>query len=155
MPQTTSTVPMSCALIEMATASACTPWTDISGSVNAVTGVTQTKAVGDEYTFDGPYAISEVGKFEPFDMTVRIMYTNVAAEAYRAVREVFHTDGDCDGKMCLRIVPGGTVGDDGFVTNYAPVISFQWFEVNAGEAGPIALEFVIHVASIDPIVYVS
>lgn len=154
MPQTTNQVPMSCALIEVSTASNCSGWVDISGSSNSVTGLTQTKMVGEEYTFDGDFALVEVGKIEPFDLTVRIVFTNVPAEAFRTIREVFNTE-TCDGKVCIRWVPSGAVGGDGFQTNYAPITSFQWPEVNAGEAGPIMTQFVVRVSQIDPFVYVS
>ena len=154
MPQTVDSVPKSCFKIEIATASPCTSWTEISGSSNSITGTTQTKMVGDEYTADGNYAISEVGKYQPFDITVRMVFTHTAGEAYRRVRDRFLA-GACTGRMCLRWIPGGAVGNAGFETNYAPIVSFDWPEVNAGEAGPIMANFVLHVASIDPFTYVS
>lgn len=154
MPQTTNPVPMSCALLEISTNSDCSGYVDISGSSNSVTGTTQTKMVAEEYTFDGDFALVEVGKIEPVNLTFRIVFTNVPAEAYRTVRDVF-LSGACEGSICVRWVPSGAVGGDGFETNYAPVISFQWPEVNAGAAGPIMCEFVVRASEIDPFVYVS
>lgn len=154
MPQTTNAVPMSCALIEISTNSDCSGYVDVSGSSNSVSGTEQTKMVGEEYTFDGNFALVEVGKFEPMDLTFRIAFTNQATEAYRTVRDAFLA-GACDGKICVRWVPSGDVGGDGFETNYAPITSFQWPPVDAGAAGPIMVEFVIRASEIDPFVYVS
>lgn len=154
MPQTTSAVPQSCARIDISTLSDCSVWTDVSGSANSITGTTQTRMVGEEYTFDGDYALVEPGKHEPFDLTVRIVFTNVVTEAYRIVRDQF-LEGACDGKICLRWIPSGAVGGDGFETNYAPVTSFDWPPVDAATAGPVMISFVVRVSSIDPFVFVS
>jgi hypothetical protein len=145
---------MSCARIDISTNSDCSSWTNVSGSANSITGTEQTKMTGEEYTFDGNGALVEVGKYEPFDMVVRIVFTNQATEAYRLVREEFMS-GACDGKMCIRYIPSGAVGGDGFQTNYAPITAFQWPEVNAGAAGPIMTQFTLRVSEIDPFVFVS
>lgn len=154
MPQTTGAVPQSCARIDVATDSACSSWTNISGSVNSISGTEQSKVIADEYTFDGAGAISEVGKFEPFDMVVRSVFTNVVTEAYRIAREAFMA-GACDGKICLRWIPSGAVGGDGMQTNYAPIVTFQWPPVDAAAGGPVMVEYTLHVSTIDPFVFVS
>ena len=156
MPQTIGSVPRSCAYVGISTASDCSAFTNVSGSVNAVTGAGgQTKMVGSEYTFDGRYAIVEVGKIEPVDITVRSVFTSTATEAYRLAREAFMT-ATCDGKICLRVIPGGAIaGNEGWQTNYAPVTGAPWPDVNAAEAGPVMVEFTVHAAEVDPFVYVS
>jgi len=156
MAQTTGAVPRSCAYVGLSASSTCSPFTDVSGSVNSVTGVGgQTKMVGEEYTFDGETALVETGKREPVDITVRSVFTSSATEAYRIARTAFMT-ATCDGKVCLRVIPGGaTAGNEGWQTNYAPVTSGPWPEVNAAEAGPVMVEFTIRAALVDPFVFVS
>lgn len=156
MPQTTGSVPRSCAYIGISSASDCSAMVNVSGSANSVTGAGgQTKMVGEEYTFDGRFALVEVGKVEPVDITVRAVYTSVATEAYRLARAAFLT-ATCDGKICLRVIPGGaTAGNEGYQTNYSPVTSGPWPDVNAAEAGPVMVEFTVHAAEVDPFVYVS
>ena len=156
MPQTTGSKPRSCAYVGLSTNSDCSAFTDVSGSSNSVTGAGgQNKQVGEEYTFDGETAIVEVGKREPVDIVVRSVFTSVATEAYRIARDAFMS-ATCDGKVCLRVIPGGAVaGNEGFQTNYAPVTNAPWPEVNSGEAGPVMVEFTIRAALVDPFVYVS
>jgi hypothetical protein len=155
MPQTTNAVPMACAYVAISILSDCSSLTDVSGSSNSITGLTQTKQVGEENTFDGNAPIVEIGKFEAFDMTVRMVFTNQNTEIYRIARDRF-LSAVCDGKACIRYIPGGlVVGNEGFDTNYAPITSFTWPEINANEGGPVMTEFVLRVSEVDPFVYVS
>lgn len=154
MPQTTNAVPQACARIDIATDDPCATWVNVSGSANSIQNTTQTKMVADEFTFDGIGPISEAGKLEAFDITVRIVFTNVVTEAYRIVRDVFK-EAACAGKLCIRWIPSGAVGGDGFQTNRAPVTSFDWPPVDSSTAGPVMVSFVLHVSTIDPFVFVS
>lgn len=156
MPQTTGAKPLACAYVGISTNSDCSAFTDVSGSVNSVTGAGgQAKNVAEEYTLAGETAIVEVGKRQPVDITVRSVFTAVATEAYRLAREAFR-EAACDGKICLRVIPGGaTAGNEGYQTNYAPVTSGPWPDVNAGEAGPVMVEFTLRAADVDPFVYAS
>ena len=154
MPQTTNAVPMSCARIDFSSNDTCTAWTTVSGSVISITSTQQTKMTGEIYTNDGVGAIVMAGKQEPFDMAINIVFTNVVTEAYRLLRDTFLA-GACDGYICIRYIPSGVVGGDGFQTNYAPVTTMPWPEVDAGTAGPIAVQFTLRVSTIDPFVFVS
>ena len=154
MPQTTNAQPTACARVDISSATDCSAWTNVSGSVNSVQNTTQTKNVADEFTFDGGYAITEVGKALPVDLTVRMAFTNQATEAYRLARTAFML-ANCDGKLCLRWIPGGNVGDDGFQTGYVPVTAFDWPPIDANAAGPVMATFVLHAPEIDPFVFVS
>jgi len=154
MPQTTNAVPMSCALVEISTAADCSGWVDVGGSMNSVTVPPQTKMHGSEHTFDGDYPITEVGKYEELEITFRSAFTNVAAETYRTVRDQWLA-GACEGRLCVRVVPSGEVGGDGWQTGYVPIISFQWPNVDAGAAGPIMATWSIIVGEVCPFVYVS
>ena len=154
MPQTDNAVSQACSRIDISILADCSSWTNISGSSNSITGTTQTKQVGEEFTFDGTGPIVEIGKVNAFDLTVRIVFTNQATEAYRLVRDKFN-EGECAGKICLRWIPGGAVGNDGFETNYAPISSFDWPEMDSAAAGPVMASFVLRVSEIDPFVFAS
>jgi len=155
MPQTTSSVPVACAYVGISTNPDCSAFTDVSGSVNSVTGVEQPKAVADEYTLEGTSSISEAGKRGPADIVVRCVFNTEAAEAYRLAREAFR-ESVCDGRICLRLIWGGaTAGNEGVQTNYALVTNMSWPDANAGEAGPAMATFTVHANDIDPFVYAS
>jgi len=155
MPQTTSSVPVGCAYVGISTNSDCSAFTDVSGSVNSVTGVEQAKMVDDEYTLDGDSSISEAGKREPADIVVRCVFNANASEAYRLAREAFR-EAACDGRICLRLIWGGeTAGNEGVQTNYALVTNMAWPDANAAEAGPAMASFTVHANDVDPFVYTS
>lgn len=155
MPQTTSSVTIACAYVGISTASDCSAMTDVSGSVNSVTGINQSRNVADEYTLDGDTSISEGGKRQPVDITVRCVFNAEAAEAYRLAREAFRGT-DCGDRICLRVIPGGAVaGNEGWQTNYALVTRLMFPDVNAGAAGPAMAEFTVHANDVDPFVFAS
>lgn len=154
MPQTTNSVPMSCALVEISTASDCSGWVNVGGSTNSISVPPQTKMHASEHTFVGDYPLIEVGKYEELEITFRSVFTNVPTETYRTVRDQWLA-GACDGKLCVRWIPSGAVGGDGMQTGYVPIKSFQWPNVDAGAAGPIMITWSIIVGEIDPFVYVS
>jgi hypothetical protein len=154
MPQTTTTLSQACARVDIAVDSACATWFDISGSANSVTGTSQTKAVAEEFTFDGTGPIVHEGKVQAMDIVVRIFFTNTATEAYRRVRAVFQA-GACDGRICLRWIPRGNVGDLGMQTGFVPVSEFTWGDIDSSNAGPTMGQFTVRAGAIDPFVFVS
>ncbi len=154
MPQTTNDQPIACARVDISALSDCSAWTNVSGSVNSVTPASQTKIVADEHTFDEAGALTQIGKVNPVDITVRVVFSNQATEAYRLARTAF-LDANCDGKLCLRWIPGGNVGDDGFQTGYVPVTSFDWPAIDANAGGSVMGTFIVHAPVVDPIVFVS
>lgn len=154
MPQTTNNEPTACARVEVSITSTCASWINVSGSMNSVQSTAQSRNVGDEYTFDGDGALSLPGKLQPFDATFRCVFNNVSNEAYRTAREQFQQP-NCGSRICVRWVPGGAVGDQGFQSGYDPLISLEWPPIDAAAGGPVMCVFTVHITEIDPFIYVS
>jgi len=65
-------------------------YVDISGSTQSIDAATATIANSDTYTLDGSAAIILLGKVEPLDVTVNILYTEViTTEAFMVVNGAF------------------------------------------------------------------
>ena len=64
-------------------------YTDISGSSQSVDVVTLTKITGEAYTFDGSYAVLTVGKNEPLEVKVNVLYTESTSEGYSIMLTAF------------------------------------------------------------------
>ena len=54
-----------------------------------LTWMTSKRVTGEAYTFDGNFALTTVGKYEPVEVKVNIIYTETAAEAFQSVRALF------------------------------------------------------------------
>jgi len=71
-----------------------TTWNDISGSSQSIDAVEFTRLNGSAHTFDGDYAVLTFGKQPPTEITVNILYTEVAGEAFlRAVSALKNNTG--------------------------------------------------------------
>ena len=60
-----------------------TTWYDISGSTNKLEAPTQTADTGSAATLDGQYKLTKAGKLNPMELSLMILYTEVADEAFR------------------------------------------------------------------------
>lgn len=148
MVQTTTSVAMACALLEIATDSGCAGWLDISGSSNQLTGTEQTRISGETYSFDGDGPIIQGGKREPMELVVQTVYTETALEAFEAARAAFEMTG-CGMRMCLRWSPnGGAIGDALYTTPRGILTSFTYPQIDATAGGPILAGFTLKVSGI-------
>jgi hypothetical protein len=143
MPQTTGAMNTVNALIEVS-ADGLT-WTNISGSSNKIEPPVQTADTGSAATLEGDYKVVTVGKYNPVEIAVTILYTEVAAEAFAFL----HTQNLLPGHpLYLRWSPGGYNGEDRFkVTNAtgttAPgrISELQLPGADGEAAGPTLLTF--------------
>jgi len=139
MPQTTNSIPRSCAQVEISPD--CVTWHDISGQTQSLSDTTQTIMLGVAYTLDGDTAIGGAGKREPMLLTFTIVYTENNAEAYDIARAVFEATG-CGKQMCVRWSPGGgDAGDDVITSGCSILVEFEYPPVDAATAGPIITTF--------------
>jgi hypothetical protein len=86
MAQTTGGITGAAATVSIYVSSA---YVDISGSSQSIETTTATVVTGEAYTFDGNFALTTVGKYEPVEVKVNIIYTETAAEAFQSVRALF------------------------------------------------------------------
>ena len=116
-------------------------YVDISGSSQSVDVTTATVVTGEAYTFDGNYALTTIGKFEPVEVKVNILYTETAAEAFQSVRALF----EAKTATKLKWLPNGAVsGADQYetmATGYITALDYP--PIDATSAGPIMVSFTI------------
>lgn len=121
-------------------------YVDISGSSQSVDAVTATITTGEAYTFDGNYAVLSDGKFEPVEVTVNILYTETAGEAFQLARAIF------EGKTATQIkwLPlGSTSGADQYETKtVGKITSFDYPAIDASSAGPVMVSFTVRAPGI-------
>ena len=142
MPQTTAAVTGAAATVSLYVSAA---YVDISGSSQSIDAVTATVVTGEAYTFDGNYAITTLGKFEPIEVTVNILYTETAGEAWMSARTLF--EGRTSTK--LKWLPlGAASGADTYETGTGYITSIDYPPVDASSAGPIMVSFTLRVPSI-------
>ncbi len=120
-------------------------YTDISGSSQSVDVVTLTKMTGEAYTFDGSYAVLTVGKNEPLEVVVNVLYTDTTTEAYQTMLTAFEQST----LISLKWVPNGaTSGADTYTTSAGQITAIDLPAIDASSAGPIMASFTLRCASI-------
>ena len=143
MPQTTAAVTGAAATVWIYSSGA---YVDISGSSQSIDAVTATVTTGEAYTFDGNYAITTVGKYEPVEVTVNIIYTETAGEAWQLVRAIF------EGRTATQVkwLPlGSASGADQYETKTVGYItSIDYPPIDAASAGPVMVSFTVRAPGI-------
>jgi hypothetical protein len=121
-------------------------YVDISGSSQSIDVTTATVVTGEAYTFDGNFALTTVGKYEPVEVKVNIIYTETAAEAFQSVRALF------EGRTAttLKWLPNGaTVGADQYETKTTGYITaMDYPPIDASSAGPLMVSFTVRAPGI-------
>lgn len=121
-------------------------YVDISGSSQSVDAVTATVTTGDAYTFDGDYAITTVGKFEPVEIKVNILYTEVSTEAFLTAQGAFAARS----LVQIKWIPGGSAaGSDTYESKANGYItSLDYPPIDATSAGPLMVSFTVRAPGI-------
>lgn len=122
-------------------------YVDISGSTQSVDAASATIANSDTYTLDGSAAFILLGKFEPVDVTVNVMYTEVlTTEAYMLVSAAFAAKD----KVQLKWLPKGTgSGNNTIETNASGYItSIDYPAIDATSADAIMASFTVRCPGI-------
>lgn len=145
MAQTTSSIWGGAAYVEISTNGSA--WTDISGMSNKVENTNQARRSGESYTFDGDTAIIKAGKREPMEITVQIVYTEGASDAWETVQTQHETAGG--GALYLRWAPAGnSAGKYQFTSAAGIVTDFYYPSVDPETDGPLLSTFTIKVPEI-------
>jgi len=150
MPQTTTAINTVDAVIEVSVNG--TTWTNISGSTNKIEPSPQTADSGNAASLEGQYKIVRAGKFNPVDITVTILFTETAAEAYA----ILHGQKEVAGRpLYLRYAPGGYNGEYRWYTgdsngNKAAgrITEFPYPSANSEDAGPHLVVFKLQATTL-------
>jgi len=142
MAQTTGQLAGANCLIEVSDDNAA--WVDISGSANKVDPGEQTRMVGEDYTFEGDNPIVASTKMETMEITVDIVYTETAGEAFETLRAWWEVAGGQD--VWMRYSPaGGNVDDFMFTSGKGKMSGFTYPPPAASEGKPLLCGFKIKV----------
>lgn len=143
MAQTTGAYTGAAATVSIYVGSA---YVDISGSSQSIDTTTATVVTGEAYTFDGNYALTTVGKFEPVEVKVNILYTESATEAFQYVRTLF----EARTATQVKWLPGGTAtGSDQYETKTVGyVTAMDYPPIDATSAGPVMVSFTVRAPGI-------
>jgi hypothetical protein len=143
MPQTTGAVTGAAATVSIYVSAA---YVDISGSSQSIDVTTATVVTGEAYTFDGNFALTTVGKYEPVEVKVNILYTETAAEAFQSVRALF----EARTATQLKWLPlGAASGADQYETKTVGYITaMDYPPIDASSAGPIMVSFTVRAPGI-------
>jgi hypothetical protein len=143
MAQTTGAVTGAAATVSIYVSAA---YVDISGSSQSIDVTTATVVTGEAYTFDGNYALTTVGKYEPVEVKVNILYTETAAEAFQSVRALF----EARTATQLKWLPlGAASGADQYETKTVGYITaMDYPPIDASSAGPLMVSFTVRAPGI-------
>jgi len=145
MAQTTASISGAAATVSIKVAAG--SYVDISGSTQSVDAATATVMSSEAYTLDGNYSIVYVGKFEPVEVTVNILYTEtLTTEAYMLVSAAFAAKSAVQIKWGPR---GSASGANTIETNATGYItSLDYPAVDASTADPVMASFVVRCPGI-------
>lgn len=147
MAQTTNAMSMVDALIEFSTNGS--SWVDISGFANEIGPADSARNLGEAYTADGDIAIQTAGKRTPFDIVVRIVFTDQTStsDPFYTVLTQHQTAGG--GAMYLRWSPGGGDSNELQFTTPSSFVSNLQFPGGPVETGePITVTFTVRVTTV-------
>lgn len=121
-------------------------YADISGSSQSVDAPTATRITGEAYTLDGDVAITTVGKREPVEVTVNVMYTEIAGEAFLLVQDAFVQNQTVQIKWLPK---GSATGADQYETaTDGRITSLTYAPLDATSAGPLMVSFTVRSSGI-------
>ncbi len=121
-----------------------TNWQNISGYANSIEVSGGERQSGEVFTFDGDTAIITVGKREPLEVTVRVVYDESTSGPFETVRNAYENGTSLHVRWAPR---GGTTGHFLFTADPGPVTSIKY---PSGEVSgdPIMVEFTVKTPKI-------
>ena len=145
MPQTTTSINGAAATVSIKVAAG--SYVDISGSTQSVDAVTATVLNSEAYTLDGANSIVYVGKFEPVEVTVNVLYTETTTtEAYMIISAAFAAKSAVQLKWVPRGAASGANTIETMATGYITSLDFP--AVDASSADALMASFVVKAPGI-------
>ena len=142
MAQTTNAYTMKDAKVEVSSNG--TTYTDISGFANEVTVSGGERMSGEVYTVDGDTALVGIGKRQPVDIAVSVVYTEGTGDPFETLRAAY----EAGSTYYVRWSPrGGQTGEFQFTAS-GPVTAFEYPDGEAGSGDPITVSFTVRAAGI-------
>lgn len=109
-------------------------WTDISGVANKITGGTKKRNVGSAATGAADTPVVTVGKREPHELSIDIVYSEVSTEAFT----LFDAAVDAATAIYLRYAPKGTAtGNYRYTTDAGYISEMDMPSGDVGDGAPL------------------
>ena len=109
MAQTAGAISFKAVKVEICATGTAT-WTDISGVLNKVSVSGPDRSTGEAYTASGDNPLITYGKLGPVEVTVDVVYSEVATEAFKVLWDLHVAAGGTD--IWVRWTPKGTATGD-------------------------------------------
>lgn len=145
MAQTTAAINGAASTVSIKVASG--SYVDISGSSQSVDAATATVMNSDTYTLDGSGAIILTGKYEPVDVKVNILYTEVTStEAFMLAQGAFAAKS----AVQIKWVPKGSASGANTIETAATgyITSLDYPAVDASSADALMVSFTVRCPGI-------
>lgn len=146
MPQTTAAINGIASTLSIKVGSGGT-YVDISGSTQSIDAATATVASSDVNTLGSARALILLGVFEPVDVTVNILYTEVTStEAYMLVSAAFAAKT----QVSLKWLPKGTGASNNTIEtmDVGYITSLDYPAIDSTSADPIMASFTVRCPGI-------
>ena len=122
-------------------------YVDISGATQSVDAATATIANSDNYTLDGSAAFILLGKVEPVDVTVNILYTEtLTTEPFMVAQAAFAAKSAVQIKWTPRGAASGANTIETAATGY--ITSLDYPAIDATSADAIMVSFTVRCPGI-------
>jgi len=145
MPQTTAAVNGVASTVSIKVGAG--SYVDISGATQSVDAATATVMNSDTYTLDGSGAIILLGKYEPVDVTVNILYTEtVTTEPFMVAQGAFAAKSAVQIKWLPRGAASGANSIETAATGY--ITSIDYPAVDASSADALMVSFTVRCPGI-------
>lgn len=143
MAQTSTAVTGAAATVSIYSGAA---YVDISGSSQSVDVTKADVVTGEVYTFDGNFAITTIGKYQPVEIKVNILFTETTGEAFTLVRTLFEARTATQVKW---LPLGSASGADSIESKTVGYITkFEYPGPDASSAGPLMVSFTLRAPGI-------
>lgn len=122
-----------------------TSWTDITSTANSISVDGGERMAEDLFVFGADTAEILSGPREPLEVTLRVVYTEGASDAWETIRQQYESGGS----LYIRWSPlGGTTGKFQYTTDAGVVTSFGYPVGESGGADPVLCEVTIRTPKV-------
>lgn len=120
-------------------------WNDISGTMNGIDVSGGDRITGEVHTADGDTPIVLFGKMNPLEVTGKIVYSEITAEAFIDLEALYIAGTN----IKLQWAPGGwATGNLLFRTSTTNITQFSYPSGDVGDGNPILVEFGVKCGTI-------
>lgn len=120
-------------------------WNEISGTLNSIEVGGGDRITGEAFTADADTPIVLFGKMNPLDVSGKIVYSEITAEAFIDLEALYKAGTN----IRLSWAPGGwSTGNLLYKTDTTQIVQFGYPGGEVGDGNPILVEFAVKAGAI-------